>query len=128
MIMPAVGIFDFFFYTFEVVPLQKCIKDFLPLIVTIYMSGALMQVVANAGNPHRLHYNSAMNIITHDCTFTPIRFATNNSFIIHRGCDVIKSIFFKFKMAALPAGWLYKNKWTTHAFESIELRLAGKPF
>ena len=87
------------------------------------MSGALMQVVANAGNPHRLHNNSAMNIITHDCTFTSIRFATNNSFIIHRGCDVIKSIFFKFKMAALPAGWLYKNKWTTHAFESIELKI-----
>lgn len=90
------------------------------------MSGALMQVVANAGNPHRLHNNSAMNIITHDCTFTPIRFATNNSFIIHRGCDVIKSIFFKFKMAALPAGWLYKNKWTTHAFESIELKIGGQ--
>ena len=90
------------------------------------MSGALMQVVTNAGNPHRLHNNSAMNIITHDCTFTPIRFATNNSFTISRSCDVIKSIFFKFKMAALPAGWLYKNKWTTHAFESIELKIGGQ--
>ena len=90
------------------------------------MSGALMQVVGNSGIPHRLHNNSAMNIITHDCTFTPIRFATNNSFTISRSCDVIKSIFFKFKMAALPAGWLYKNKWTTHAFESIELKIGGQ--
>lgn len=90
------------------------------------MSGALMQVVGNAGIPHRLHNNSAMNIISHDCTITPIRFATNNSFAITRSCDVIKSIFFKFKMAALPAGWLYKNKWTTHAFESIELKIGGQ--
>jgi hypothetical protein len=90
------------------------------------MSGALMQVVANNGIPHRLHNNSAMNIITHECTFTPIRFATNNSFVIRRSCDVIKSIFFKFKMAALPAGWLYKNKWTSRAFESIELKIGGQ--
>jgi len=90
------------------------------------MSGALMQVVGNAGIPHRLHNNSAMNIISHDCTFTPIRFATNNSFAITRSCDVIKSIFFKFKMAALPGGWIYKNKWTSHAFESIELKIGGQ--
>jgi len=90
------------------------------------MSGALMQVVGNAGIPHRLHNNSAMNIISHECTFTPIRFSTNNSFAITRSCDVIKSIFFKFKMAALPAGWIYKNKWTTHAFESIELKIGGQ--
>uniref|UniRef100_A0A6C0HHU5 Major capsid protein N-terminal domain-containing protein n=1 Tax=viral metagenome TaxID=1070528 RepID=A0A6C0HHU5_9ZZZZ len=89
------------------------------------MSGALMQVVGNAGIPHRLHNNSAMNIISHDCTFTPIRFATNNSFAITRSCDVIKSIFFKFKMAALPGGWIYKNKWTSRAFESIELKIGG---
>jgi len=90
------------------------------------MSGALMQVVGNAGIPHRLHNNSAMNIISHDCTFRPIRFSTNNSFAITRSCDVIKSIFFKFKMAALPVGWVYKNKWTSRAFESIELKIGGQ--
>jgi len=90
------------------------------------MSGALMQVVGNAGIPHRLNNNSAMNIISHDCTITPIRFSTNNSFTISRSCDVIKSIFFKFKMAALPGGWIYKNKWTTRAFESIELKIGGQ--
>ena len=91
------------------------------------MSGALMQVVANSGSVHRLYNNSAMNIITHECSFTPILFDTNNSFVIRRECDVIKSIFFKFKMAALPAGWIYKNKWTSRAFERIELIIGGMP-
>ena len=68
--------------------------------------------------------NNAMEIITYECA-EPIRFDRTNSFIIVCSCDVIKSIYFTFKMAPLPVGWIYKNKWLNEAFERIELNIGG---
>lgn len=90
--------------------------------------GAVLQLVANdIGDPDSnelLYNNSAMEIITYECA-EPIRFDRTNSFIIVRSCDVIKSIYFTFKMAPLPVGWIYKNKWLNEAFERIELNIGG---
>jgi len=80
------------------------------------MSGALIQLMTGE--------NNSMNIITHPCE--NIRFNSNNTFRISRQCDVIKSIYFKFKMLPLPVGYTYKNCWTQHAFEHIELVIGGQ--
>jgi hypothetical protein len=91
-------------------------------------AGGLLQLVAidigGLNNNELLYNNNAMDIITYECA-EPIRFDRTNSFIIVRSCDVIKSIYFTFKMAPLPPGWIYKNKWLNEAFERIELVIGG---
>ena len=87
------------------------------------MSGAITQLVSsNTGHPNP-NFESVMDIITHSCE--TIRFNQTNRFTISRQCDVIKSIYLKFKMAPLPVGYIYKNCWTLNAFNSIELRIGG---
>ena len=88
--------------------------------------GGVLQLIANdIGDPNSILYNNnSMDIITHKYR-EPIIFNSTNSFIIVRSCDIIKSIFFTFKMAPLPPGWIYKNKWINYAFESIELSIGG---
>ena len=86
------------------------------------MSGAIIHLVARGSNNQ--HINNALDIITHTIN-TPIQFGQSNRFTIARSCDVIKSIYFKFKMAPLPVGWIYKNRWAENAFENIELSIGG---
>ena len=86
------------------------------------MSGALIQLVSN-NQPNNPNFNNAMNIISHSCE--NVCFGQSNSFIVRRECDVIKSIYFKFKMAPLPIGFVYKRCWTSDAFEQIELSIGG---
>ena len=93
-------------------------------------TGAILQLVANdIGGPvqrgSRNAVNNAMDIITHNFHTSPLIFHERNQFTIQRVGDVIKSIYFQFKMAALPSGWIYKNKWTNHAFEELELVMGG---
>ena len=84
--------------------------------------GALIQLVAIG--PHDQPINNALDIMTHTIN-TPIQFGQSNRFTISRSCDIIKSIYFKFKMAPLPVGWIYKNRWAEKAFENIELSIGG---
>lgn len=85
--------------------------------------GALIHLVATG--PHDQQINNALDIITHTIN-TPIQFGQSNRFTISRSCDVIKSIYFKFKMAPLPVGWIYKNRWAEKALENIELSIGGQ--
>jgi hypothetical protein len=87
------------------------------------MSSALIQLVATG--PHDQPINNALAIITHTIN-THIQFGQSNRFNVSRQCDVIKSIYFKFKMAPLPVGWIYKNRWAEKAFENIELSIGGQ--
>ena len=84
--------------------------------------GALTHLVARG--PHDQPINNALDIITHTIN-TSIQFGQSNRFTIARQCDVIKSIYFKFKMAPLPVGWIYKNRWAENAFENIDLIIGG---
>jgi hypothetical protein len=84
--------------------------------------GALIQLVATG--LHNQPINNALDIITHTIN-THIQFGQSNRFNVSRSCDVIKSIYFKFKMAPLPVGWIYKNRWAENAFENIELSIGG---
>ena len=83
--------------------------------------GAIAQLVANISD-------NAMTIITHTLNSpTPVKFNQEaHRFIIARECDIIKTIFFTFKMAPLPAGWIYKKCWIKHAFEHLELGIGGR--
>ena len=89
--------------------------------------GALIHLVSTG--PHDQQINNALDIITHTINtsiqFGQIQFGQSNRFTISRQCDVIKSIYFKFKMAPLPVGWIYKNRWAENAFENIELSIGG---
>ena len=52
------------------------------------------------------------------------------AFIIDRVSvgDVLKSVHFRIKAAALPPGWVYKNQWVDRAFKSLTLESRSIPF